>query len=142
MNKTEMISLLELAKKEYVKLQEKEEKLYQDTLKALEIEDDTTSVFDYLANDYSTASKRIGEEQLKRNHQLFLSFGLCFCIGLFWLTKGREAALNPHTITMLAIELFILCALADKWDEHKAKKAAEKKAIEEKEKNNANQEDE
>ena len=55
MNKQGMISLLELAKKEYVKLQEKEEKLYQDTLKALEIEDDTTSVFDYLANDYSTA---------------------------------------------------------------------------------------
>ena len=55
MNKKEMISLLELAKKEYAKLQEKEEKLYQDTLKALEIEDDTTSVFDYLANDYSTA---------------------------------------------------------------------------------------
>ena len=79
---------------------------------------------------------------MKRTHPLSLSFGLCFCIGLFWLAKGREAALNPHTITMLAIELFILYALMDKWDEHKAKKAAEKKAIEEKEKNNANQEDE
>ena len=66
MNKTEMISLLELAKKEYVKLQEQEEKLYQDTLKALEIEDDTTSVFDYLANDYSTASVIAAQIELEQ----------------------------------------------------------------------------
>ena len=66
MNKKEMISLLELAKKEYVKLQEQEEKLYQDTLKALEIEDDTTSVFDYLANDYSTASVIAAQIELEQ----------------------------------------------------------------------------
>ena len=66
MNKQGMISLLELAKKEYVKLQEQEEKLYQDTLKALEIEDDTTSVFDYLANDYSTASVIAAQIELEQ----------------------------------------------------------------------------
>ena len=66
MNKKEMISLLELAKKEYAKLQEKEEKLYQDTLKALEIEDDTTSLFDYLANDCSTASVIAAQIELEQ----------------------------------------------------------------------------